>query len=133
MNNNLETSLPGMESEVEKVNFGDRIEDVDKTNGIRIAVQNVRGLGKTRRGTKNQEWEKLTKEYKIDCFCFGEVNVDWRKVKDQDRIPNRIRGWWETACTSFANNVTEDALQAEQYGGRRNTLSPSGLARMAWT
>ena len=107
MTTNLETSLHGTESkEVEYEQGSDRMDD-KKSRVIRIAVQNVRGIGKTRRGVKNKEWERLTEEYGIDCFCFGEVNVDWRTIGTEDRIENRVRGWWGTACTNFSNNVTE--------------------------
>ena len=122
--------------------FGDRLSTTRSAGTIRIGTQNVRGIGRTRAGRKNGEWRLIVDKYKMDAFCMNELNVDWRKVSDKDKLKNRVRGWWEAAAVNEANNVTEDASSAEQFGGTAivavNSLAhkvfdrgrdPSGLGR----
>ena len=81
-------SRPGGQDglEEEEGYFGDRISSVRTPGVVRIAVQNVRGMGKTSSGRKNEEWRILVDDYKLDVLCLNELNIDWRTITDKDRL-----------------------------------------------
>ncbi len=55
--------------------------------------------------------------YEFDIFGIGETNLDWRLVREQDRIYHRIKEWWESTHVSYAHNCMGTPLQRQQWGG----------------
>jgi len=48
---------------------------------------------------------------------MAEINLDWRLVKEQDRLPTRTREWWTQQHVSWAHNRNSEPRQTRQYGG----------------
>jgi hypothetical protein len=53
----------------------------------------------------------------VDIFGIAETNLDWRLLKEEDKLWARTREWWEHLYISFSYNCTFPALQEKQFGG----------------
>ena len=55
-------------------------------------------------------------KYKIDIMGVAETNVNWRKVKHQDRLYERSKSWWEASRVHHASNLTDKTSPKHQFG-----------------
>jgi len=53
----------------------------------------------------------------VDIFGFTEANKYWDLLPDQQRLPTKTRGWWETAQWSLSYNRMEQNAGQHQPGG----------------
>ena len=110
----------------------------------RILFQNPGGIGVTP-GVKFELWKEYIKENKVDIAGLAEVNVNWKKVRDADRLGDRLKGWFESQRVVSAYNKGERSEERGQVGGTgvvvTNKLSycvsqtgqdPRGLGRWCW-
>jgi len=96
--------------------FGDCMY-VKQENTLRIGFQNAGGfptqLGKLKEDAIRQglvRWE-------FDVFGMVETNLDWRVLKEQEKLPARTKEWWEHQHVSWSHNRTGTPRQPRQYGG----------------
>jgi len=81
----------------------------------------------------------------IDIFLTTENNLAWHKLLTNDRLHERMRGWWESLHMSTAHNTTDKNTGTYQPGGvgvfcinqaaHRIQMAgpdPSGLGRFCW-
>jgi len=57
------------------------------------------------------------KKWDFDIFGIAEINLDWRVLNEQERLPHRTKEWWEHQHISWAHNRNLPPRQARQYGG----------------
>jgi len=82
----------------------------------------------------------------FDIFGLAETNLDWRVLKESEKLPARTREWWDQQHVSWAHNRTAAPSQARQYGGTalfsvnkaahravEKGYDESGLGRWIWT
>jgi hypothetical protein len=55
--------------------------------------------------------------YDFDVFGMAKTNLDWRMVKEEDRLYLRTKEWWESTHLSFSHNRTSPPLNVKQWGG----------------
>ncbi len=48
---------------------------------------------------------------------MSEINVYWRLIQEEDRLPTRTKEWWEHQHVSWANNRTSQPRTPRQFGG----------------
>jgi hypothetical protein len=48
---------------------------------------------------------------------MAETNVDWRVLKETEKLPARTREWWDQQHVSWMHNRTMGLQQVRQYGG----------------
>jgi hypothetical protein len=48
---------------------------------------------------------------------MAETNLDWRMVKEEDRLYLRTKEWWESTHLRFSHNRTSPPLNVKQWGG----------------
>jgi len=56
-------------------------------------------------------------KWDFDIFGMAEVNLDWRLLKEQDKLPTRTKEWWTQQHMSWTHNRTSEPRQPRQYGG----------------
>ena len=125
--------------------FGDRIE-IKEENILRIGFQNIGGFPIQRGKLKEDNIRQGITKWDIDIFGMAEVNLDWRLVKEQDRLPTRTKEWWPQQHVCWAHNKTFEPRQPRQYGGTAifsvnkaalratdKDCDGSYLGRWAWT
>jgi len=125
--------------------FGDRIE-IKEENILRIGFQNIGGFPIQRGKLKEDNIRQGITKWDIDIFGMAEVNLDWRLVKEQDRLPTRTKEWWPQQYVCWAHNKTIEPRQPRQYGGTAifsvnkaalraidKGCDGSNLGRWAWT
>jgi len=77
---------------------------------------------------------------------MAELNIDWRMLKEQDKLPTRTKEWWEHKHVTWCHNRTSAPRQARQYGGTAlfsvnkaahrvvdKGIDSSNLGRWSWT
>ena len=77
---------------------------------------------------------------------MAETNVDWRIVKEEDKLYFRTKEWWESLHLSWTHNSTQKPITARQFGGTAVfSIGPaahrvadkgadtSNLGRWSWT
>ncbi len=82
----------------------------------------------------------------FDIFGMVETNLDWRTLKEQDKLPHRTREWWEQQHVSWSHNRTGTPMQTRQFGGTalfsvnkvahraiEKGCDKSNLGRWTWT
>jgi hypothetical protein len=74
--------------------FGDSISP-KRTNTLRLGFQNIGGLPLIRNKHKDDVIRCGISLWKFDIFGIAETNVDWRLVKEEDRLYLRTKEWWE--------------------------------------
>jgi len=57
------------------------------------------------------------KKWDFDIFGIAEINLDWRVLNEQERLPHRTKEWWEHQHISWAHNRNLPPRQAREYGG----------------
>jgi len=94
---------------------------------------------------KLESLRRLTMEQNIDILGFTESNTCWDLIPDNQRLPQRTRGWWENCQWSLAYNRREENQSVHQPGGmgllcinqmahraQRPGDDPLGLGRWSW-
>ena len=126
-----------------KGTWGDEI--VTKASDMcRIMVQNPGGIG-VNPGPKFEIWKDYIKEKKIDIVGIAEVNVNWRKVTDADRLGDRTSGLFEAQRAISAFNRKIKSTRSDQAGGtgmltndrmsysvQTTGQDPRGMGRWCW-
>jgi hypothetical protein len=84
---------------------------------LRIGFQNVGGFTLNKNKHKDDTIRHGIKKWEFDIFGVAETNIDWRLLKEQDRLHQRTKGWFESVHISYANNCTATPLTAHQWGG----------------
>ncbi len=74
--------------------FGDEI-CVKNDNTLRIGFQNVGGFPASPGKLKEDNIRLGLKKWDFDVFGVAKVNLDWRTLKEHDRLPHRTKEWWE--------------------------------------
>jgi hypothetical protein len=77
---------------------------------------------------------------------MAEVNVNWSQVREEDRLANRSRHWWEHNHLSMAYHYKTKVRQKKMFGGVAmwslgkaahriigKGQDPRGLGRWTWT
>lgn len=96
--------------------FGDSI-DVKKVNTLRLGFQNIGGFPMQRGNLKEDSIRQGITRWDFDIFGMAEVNLDWRLLKEQDRLPTRTKEWWSQQHVSWAHNRNSEPRQTRQLGG----------------
>ena len=83
---------------------------VKQENTLRIGFQNAGGfptqLGKLKEDAIRQglvRWE-------FDVFGMVETNLDWRVLKEQEKLPARTKEWWEHQHVIWSHNNMAEQL-----------------------
>lgn len=125
--------------------FGDSI-SMKKSKTLRLGFQNVGGFP-TQRGKLKEDNIRLgLTKFDFDIFGMAELNIDWRILKEQEKLPTRTKEWWEHQHVSWSHNRMMAPRQIRQYGGTAlfsvnkvahrvidKGIDPSNLGRWAWT
>jgi len=96
--------------------FGDVI-TVKPKNTLRIGFKNVGGFPGQQGKLKEDIIKVGLKKWEFDVFGFAETNLDWRMLKEEDKLPLRTQEWWETQNISWSHNRTCTPRQPRQFGG----------------
>jgi hypothetical protein len=119
---------------------------VKKENTLRLGFQNIGGFP-TQRGKLKEDNIRLgiTKR-DFDIFGMAEVNIDWRLMKEQDRLPTRTKEWWTQQHVFWAHNRISEPSLPRQFGGTaifsvdkaahraiEKGANETNLGRWAWT
>jgi len=125
--------------------FGDKIY-VKNSNTLRLGFQNVGGFPTQGGKIKEDNIRMGLQKFDFDIFGMAELNIDWRMVKEQDKLPTRTKEWWEHQHVSWCHNKTFAPRQARQYGGTTlfsinkaahravdKGIDASNLGRWSWT
>jgi hypothetical protein len=96
--------------------FGDNI-GKKSSNVLRVGFMNVGGLTPHKNTLKVDLLRQGVLIYDFDVFGIAETNLDWRMVKEEDRLYLRTKEWWESIHLSFSHNRTSPHLNIKQWGG----------------
>jgi hypothetical protein len=96
--------------------FGDVI-SCKQNNIVRLGFQNVGGFPAQRRKIKEDIIRLGLHKWEFDIFGFAETNVDWRTLKEEEKLPFRTSEWWDTQHVSWSHNRTCPPRQTRQFGG----------------
>jgi hypothetical protein len=115
-------------------------------NTLRLGFQNIGGLPLIRNKHKDDIIRCGISLWDFDIFGIAETNVDWRLVKEEDRLYLRTKEWWESVHISHSFNCSGTPVTAQQYGGTalfsisnashrviEKGADPSNLGRGSWT
>jgi hypothetical protein len=116
---------------------------VKNSNTLRLGFQNVSTQG----GKLKEDNIRIgLQKFDFDIFGMAEMNVDWRMLKEHEKLPTRTKEWWEHQHVSWTHNRTFAPRQARQYGGIAlfsvnkaahrvidNGMDSSNLGRWSWT
>ena len=83
------------DSQETKLREGAAVGDVkwkDKDGVIRLAFQNIQGLGFDRRQRKYRLIYNFIKNYSVDMFGMAEINTYWPKTKVKDSMFEKNKG-----------------------------------------
>ena len=114
---------------------------------IRLAFQNVNGLGFDEGQIKLQRIFDFLHKYNIDKLGIAEVNIYWQKMDKDKRLWDKTRGWFEGLHVHTSYNTNEPTISKRyQPGGvasfTKNKLAykimgkgidMSNLGRWSWT
>jgi hypothetical protein len=125
--------------------FGDFITRKEE-NILRIGFQNIGGFPIDRGKHKEGIIRKGITRWEFDVFGLAETNVDWRIVREEDKLYFRTKEWWESLHLSWTHNSTQKPITARQFGGTAifsmgpaahrvvdKGADPSNLGRWTWT
>jgi hypothetical protein len=76
-------------------NFGEPITK-KKRNILRVGFLNIGGFPSNKNSTKNDLLKQSLLAYQFDAFGMAELNTDWRKIEEHNRLHSILSGWWET-------------------------------------
>jgi hypothetical protein len=125
--------------------FGDSI-PLKQMNTLRLGFQNIGGLPLIGNKHKDDIMRCGISLWDFDIFGIAETNVDWRLVKEEDRLYLRTKEWWESVHISHSFNCSGTPVTAQQYGGTalfsisnashrviEKGADPFNLGRWSWT
>jgi len=72
---------------------------------------------KAKNTKKNDNIHQFVNLAQIDIFLTTENNLAWHKLLTNDRLHERMRGWWESLHMSTAHNTTDKNTGTYQPGG----------------
>ena len=87
------------------------------SNILRIGFQNIGGFSTTSKTLKDDAIRGGITTWEFDIMGLAETNVDWRLVKEDDKLHYRTKEWWEALHISHSNNSTSPPIKPKQYGG----------------
>jgi hypothetical protein len=96
--------------------FGDMIMKKGKDT-LRIGFQNIGGFPTNTEKIKKKLIRRGITKYEFDVFGCAETNVDWRTVKEEEKLIFRTKGWWNLLHLTYSNNVTMKPSTIRQFGG----------------
>ena len=76
----------------------------NKEKVVRVAVQNIQGLGFDKRERKYKLIYNFIKQYSVDLIGMVETNTFWPKVQMDKRIYKRTREWFESRHLNVGYN-----------------------------
>ena len=88
--------------------FGDVI-NCKSQQTLRIGFQNVGGLPAQRVKIKEDIIRLGLNKYEFDIFGMAEINLDWRTLKEEEKLPLRTQEWWDAQHVSWTHNRTSTA------------------------
>ncbi len=116
------------------------------SNILRIGFQNIGGFSTTSKTLKDDAIRGGITTWEFDIMGLAETNVDWRLVKEDDKLHYQTKEWWEALHISHSNNTTSPPIKPKQYGGGSifsinkathrvisKGFDPSNLGRWTWT
>ncbi len=125
--------------------FGDMIKKKGKDT-LRIGFQNIGGFPTNTGKIKEDLIRRGITKYEFDVFGCAETNVDWRTVKEEEKLIFRTKGWWNSLHLTYSNNVTMKPSTIRQFGGTAlfsidnaahravdKGMDASKLGRWVWT
>jgi hypothetical protein len=56
-------------------------------------------------------------KYEFDIFGMAETNLDWRTLKEEEKLPLRTQEWWDAQHVSWTHNRTSTPRNSRQFGG----------------
>ncbi len=125
--------------------FGDSIK-IKKPNTLRIGFQNIGGFPLIKNKHKDDIIRCGINKWDFDLFGMAETHIDWRLIREEDRLYLRTKEWWESSHLSFSYNCSGTPITAHQYGGTAlfslskashraiaKGADPTKLGRWSWT
>ena len=84
---------------------------------IRIAMQNIQGLGFDKRERKYKLIYNFIKQYEVDLIGMVETNTFWPKVQMKKSIYERTKEWFEARFLNVGYNKRDKDPPRSQHGG----------------
>ena len=113
---------------------------------FRIGFQNVNGFPSKSGDYKDLQLHELLQQYHFQVFGMVETNVYWPKTPFPERLPSRIKRWFQQIHVSVAHNTNEHPTTTSQRGGTAliskdqaalrvmdSGKDPTNLGRWVWT
>jgi hypothetical protein len=141
----LATEELGAEQIVNCEEFGDKLTKKQK-DYLRIGFLNIGGLSFQTDNFKDEALRNGITTMEFDIFVVAETNIDWRLLREQDRLYARTKEWWESLHLSLSHNCTSPPADRRQWGGNalfsidkashtviEKGSDPLKLGRWSWT
>jgi len=117
-------------------------------NTVRVCFQNLDGISQLPEGDGTLKLQLLLQfmtTFQVDIFTVAELNTCWDLLPPDQRLPNRMKGWWENSHWSLSHNCNDSHSSIYQPSGTgivvTNALShcalkpgddPLGLGHWCW-
>ena len=136
----------GQRNETEWVDYWGSSWQTKSQQSLRVGFCNIGGIGQTSKHIRNSQLHTMIDKHKIDIMGVAETNVNWKKSRQQDRLYERTKRWWQTSKVHQASNTTDKNSPKHQFGGVANFSvgkiaykcqdhgkDPTNLGRWVWT
>ena len=108
------------ESQEANLREGGSVGDLDWSNKegvVRIAMQNIQGLGFDKRERKYKLIYNFIRQYEVDLIGMVETNTFWPKVQMKKSIYERTKEWFEARYLNVGYNERDKDPPRSQHGG----------------
>jgi hypothetical protein len=81
------------------------------SNILRIGFQHIGGFSTSSKTLKDDTIRGGITTWEFDIMGLAETNVDWRLVKEDDKLHYWTKEWWEALHISHSNNTTSPPIK----------------------
>jgi hypothetical protein len=125
--------------------FWDKLTKKQKDH-LRIGFLNIGSLSFQANNFKDEALRNGITTMEFNFFGVAETNIDWRLLREQDRLYARTKEWWESLHLSLSHNYATPPADRRQWGGNalfsiakashrviEKRSDPLKLGRWSWT
>ena len=107
--------------------FGD--EPIHKHKAtVRIAFQNVNGMGYSTSSVKSNSIRKFIVEKNVDVMALAETNINWGKLRRHQTLPQVCKQWFERSKTTILYNQHQRKSKFKHQPGGTAIISISDMS-----